>query len=226
MTKKKIKNRRNFGGRGKVDWFTRHESIDPDKGLTATQAGSLAGILRAAGYAAKIDHLGGKGRKGVYYRESKAKQHVKLGTVPQPMLRTWFRERTKTKREPYYESTVSNFIAQNPQLICGRDNKHTHVWREQELGDSEIRDKSQVDVIIETEKDLWVIEVKYTEKFDGAVGPLKNAAEKIHEYHRKIRNLGWWKDKNIRLAIIWGVCDEIPSTYTSFYESHELPFRP
>ena len=226
MTRKELKNRRDFGGSGKEDWFTLHESIDPAKSLTATQAKRLAGILRAIGYAANIDALGRKGRRGVYYRESKVKQHVKLGTVPQPMLRTWFRERTRTERAPIYESTVSNFIAQNPQLICGSDNKDMHIWREQELGDSEKGDKSQVDVIIETKKDLWVIEVKYTEGFDGAVGPLKHAAKKIHEYHKKIRDLGWWNNMNIRLAIIWGVYDEIPSTYASFYESYELPFRP
>lgn len=117
MAKGKHKDYRDFGGSGKEDWFKLHEDIDPQKGLTPAQARRVADFLRIVGNAAKIDDLGGKGRKGVYYRKEKGRQQINIGTVPRTMFLEWFRERTGTDRESFYESTVSNFISQNPHLI-------------------------------------------------------------------------------------------------------------
>ena len=218
MARGEPKNRRDFGGLGKEDWFTLHESIDPHEGLTPSQAKDLADFLRIVGNAAKMDPLGGNGRMGVYYRKAKGRQSIRIGTIPRAEFREWFHKRTGTERGRFSESTVSNFIAQNPHLVCGHDCRDIHVWREQVIGNR------PVDVIIETEKDLWVIEVKDTSKFVGALGPLRKAVKAVREYGNTIRELGWWKYKTMMLAIVWGTHDDVPSYSKKFYRSHELPF--
>ena len=217
-------NRRDFGGRGKHDWYTRHESIDPNKGLTPAQAKDLAEFLRITGNAVKIDPLGGGGRKGVYYRKSKGGQDIRIGTVPRHAFREWFSKHTGTERTPVYESTVSNFIAQNPQLILGPSCSDVYVWREQELGDSKKGDTARADVVIETTSDVWVVEVKYTRQFGGPLVPLRSAVEKVCRYGSKIRELGWWRNRTVRLAVVWCALDELPGYRERYYRSSELPF--
>jgi len=217
-------NRRDFGGRGKHDWYTVHESIDRNKGLTPAQAKHLAEFLRITGNAVKIDPLGGKGRMGVYYRKSRGGQDVRIGTVPRDMFREWFNKHTGTETTPVYESAVSNFIAQNPQLILGPRRGNVYAWRELELGDSKKVGTARADVVIETTSDVWVVEVKYTSQFGGALVPLRSAVEKVRRYGSKIRELGWWRNRTVRLAIIWCTLDELPDYRERYYRSSELPF--
>lgn len=216
MSEKTIQKKRDFGGSKEHDWYQLHPSLRNGKGISKAKAKQLAMKLREGGCSVKIDPLGGKGRFGVYYREYKKRStewkfpDVDLYTIPREILVDWFRERTGTSQYPYYESTVSNFIAQNPRYVCGCSLDEVYVWREMRLGSAEKGDASLVDLIIETRKEIWIIEAKYTTKFAGVLVPIEGAVGEVRKYGEKMRNLGWWKDRTLKLAIIWSVYDEIP----------------
>ena len=218
MTDKKHMKSRDFGGADKEDWFLLYEDIDPKRGLTPKEYIALAKALSAVGYTVKKDPLGGGDRKGVYYRKSE-KKTIDFYTIPPSMLTDWYQKHIgTTKHEPVSESSVSNFIAQNPRLICGDECEEMYVWREQELGDS----KKKVDVIIETKNQIWIVEVKFTKKFNGALVPLVSSARQVRKYREEIQKLRWWKDKELRLCIVWGVLDEPPDLYSTLYRNHQF----
>ena len=64
---RKVKLSRTFGGKGNTDLF---KLMTEKNGLTKTAAKAKAKALRADGYAAVVDPLGGKDRYGVYARKA------------------------------------------------------------------------------------------------------------------------------------------------------------
>ncbi len=226
MTDKALSNRRNFGGKGKEDWYYLYEVSGPKRGLTPSDAENVKRALSAVGYSVERDPLGGGGRIGIYYRKSGTKD-IEFHTVPPSMIKDWFRRRTGSKRDPTYESMVSNFMAQNPHLICGKECGNIQVWREQRLEAPRKNERKIVDIILETEEHIWIVEVKFTIGFTGAVAPLEKSSKQVRQYQGMIRRLGWWKDRKIRLCIVWGVMDGIPtsSLYSSLYEKHLLQYE-
>lgn len=222
---KRNSKRRDFGGSEEKDWFDLHENIDPTKGLTKNQAETLAKFLRILGYAAKKDPLGGSGHLGVYYRKKKGSQKVKIGTITPDMLNEWFAAQTGVENSPVFESTVSNYLAQNPHLITGDQNKSVSVWREQELGDSQKGRRTRVDLILQSEDVVWIIEVKYTSTFRGALNPLGKAVKSVQEYCKEIQKLGWWGDKRLQLVVIWATFNKPPQYGRAFFEANKLPLK-
>ena len=210
---------RDFGGKGNKDLYDLYEYISKE-GMTESQAKDIAEFLRLVGYSARLDALGKKGRKGVYYSKSKRKEEVRLFTISNTKVQNWFNERTGGKMSARNESIAQNFISQQPHLICGNQNRKVHVWQELELG----RLMRKPDVIIETEHNLWIVEIKYSKEFIGAKGPIREAREQVRDYARKIRKLGWWKGKEIIPSILWIAAGKVPRYYQKFFKEHEIPF--
>lgn len=219
---KQHKKERDFGGRGKEDWHKLHDSVDPSRGLTRKQTERLQRFLQIIGNTVKIDPLGRDGKSGVYYRKSKTAQEISIHTVAPEMLKRWFKNQMGTENVPVYESTVSNFIAQNPRLILKDDNEQVTVWREQDLGDSKKAYGSRVDIIFQTERVVYVIEVKFTSTPTGALGALEKAVNSVKDYGKRIEKLGWWSDKELKLVVVWATADDVPHYSRSFYKQNEI----
>ncbi len=121
-------------------------------------------------------------------------------------LETWFRECTETNQSPWYEIAATNYIAQNAHLISGV--APARVWVEMKLGSEEEGSASHPDVIIETESELFVVEVKYTYSVDD----IDEAENQALDYIEQIENIGWWPHLKPKHAIVvWAYYDVIPT---------------
>lgn len=220
--KSQHKNERDFGGSHKEDWHKLHDSVDSSKGLTKHQAKKLQRFLQILGQTVKIDPLGPKGRYGVYYRESKIREQIKIHTISPKMLKKWFQAQTGTTSSPIYESTVSNFIAQNPHLILKNVDEQISVWREQELGDSNKAFGKRIDIIFQTPKVVYIVEVKFTYSSMSTLGALEKAVRSVKQYKERVEELAWWSDKELRLLVVWAAGDDVPHYCRSYFKENEL----
>ena len=62
----------------------------------------------------------------------------------------------------------------------------------------------------------------YSQLLCGKLICLLMTSSEVREYGKKIRKLEWWKNKTMKLAIVWAVFDDIPQSYVNFYEEHSI----
>jgi len=128
---------------------------------------------------------------------------VHLFTIRVSDVTEWFRTHIGTMDSSWYESTTSNLIAQNSGIIC---RNAIHIWREQELGAYGKRSRLRPDVIIASETELWIVEVKYPVSTTEIFGDGRNkwgVCDQLYEYRNRIKKLRWWADKKLQLAAVW-----------------------
>ena len=129
--------------------------------------------------------------------------------VPRTEIDRWFRTAagTKTPNEAYYESHAINYVLAHPEKIIDKTPEYT--WVELRLGHEKDRGDLRPDVIFQTSKELWIIEVKAFPE-DSA---LERANEQLREYSKRIHELGWWPGKEHRLRVFWTYVDSDAINY-------------
>lgn len=130
----------------------------------------------------------------------------------------WFREHIGKESHHRYESVPRNYLHSKVKDWIGEEPQM--VWSELDLGSfKDNKDRKRPDLIFEYSNDIWIIEVKhhycrYDEVFEN---PKKyDAVDQLHRYRKRIKDLKWWANKEIHLAVFW-------SYNPSDVENVELP---
>lgn len=139
---------------------------------------------------------------------------------PAKEVQDWAQGAFGTKHSFWYESLAVNYMADHADRIAGV--KPQRVWIELSLGDYEDRATGRVDLVVETEKKVWIVEVKYpvsqTEIFGSA--EYYGAAEQVTDYLKRIENLGWWPKKQKEVLVVW--IHEYPQKNAEFIEKNSI----
>ena len=148
---------------------------------------------------------------------------IRLFSIPTSEVTRLFQKRIETNHHSWYESTTSNILLQNPELICQNPEA---VWREQELGAYGNRSRLRPDLIIESNTEVWIVEVKYpvstTEIFKEGYYKDYAVVDQLYDYRDRINELGWWASKKRHLAVVW-VYEEEMRKRKDIAEKHKLP---
>jgi hypothetical protein len=147
---------------------------------------------------------------------------VEWFTISESELNKWFQKRVGVSEWVWYESAACNFLIAHSKLVCP-DAKYT--WSELFLGTLEERGRLRPDVIFESNTHLWIFEVKYPINEKQMFGEDNwkgyGVEDQLNSYFDRIIELGWWKGKEIILAVFWVYGDDIRKR-KKFAEDHRL----
>lgn len=121
----------------------------------------------------------------------------------------WFRNiiagNGEYKEHYLYESMARNYLVFHAQDWTGISPKV--IWSELDLGTYHNRGKGKLicDVILQYETEIWIIEVKDRIPLYG-IFPNKeyrSAVDQLRIYEKRIKELGWWPNHSVHLAVFW-----------------------